>query len=88
VPSVKYRRALGREAILNQHTGLYLLMVGLSVALVTAPSPWGAASPGGCTGNATLISAGFTDPDHSPARRPDVSGHRRRVRVSHGRHDP
>ena len=34
VPSVKYRPALGREAILSQRTGLYLLMVGLSVALL------------------------------------------------------
>jgi 2-C-methyl-D-erythritol 2,4-cyclodiphosphate synthase len=34
VPSVKYRPPLGREAIISQRTGLYLLMVGLSVALV------------------------------------------------------
>jgi hypothetical protein len=46
VPLVKYRPVPGREAILG-HTGLHLLMVVLSVALVTAPSRWCAASPGG-----------------------------------------
>jgi hypothetical protein len=60
VPSVKYRPPLGREAIISQRTGLYLLMVGLSVALVIGAVTVGrriARRLG--TGNATLISAGI-----------------------------
>ncbi len=34
VPSIKYRAALGREAILSPCTGWYLMMVALSVVLV------------------------------------------------------
>ena len=60
VPSVKYRPALGREAIISQRTGFYLLMVGLSVVLVIGAVTLGrriARRLG--TGNATLISAGL-----------------------------
>lgn len=48
VPSVKYLPALGREDIISQRTGLYLLMVGLSAVLVIgAVTSLGAASPDG-----------------------------------------
>jgi disulfide bond formation protein DsbB len=60
VPSVKFPPALGREAILSQRTGLYLLVVGLSVALVIGAVTVGRRIAGRLgTGNATLISAGF-----------------------------
>jgi hypothetical protein len=58
VPSVKYRPALGGEAIMSQRTGLYLLMVGLSVALLIGAIALGSRLVGRLgTGNATLISA-------------------------------
>ena len=60
VPSIKYRPALGREAIISKRTGLYLLMVGLSVALVIGAVALGrriARQLG--TKNATFISAGL-----------------------------
>ena len=60
VPSIKYRPALGREAMISERTGLYLLMVGLSVALVIGAVTLGrriARQLG--TGNATCISAGL-----------------------------
>jgi len=47
VPSVKYLPALGREDIISQRTGLYLLMVGLSAVLVIGAVTLGAASPDG-----------------------------------------
>ena len=58
VPSIKYRPPLGREAIISQRTGLYLLMVGLSVVLLIGVVTLGrriARRLG--TGNATFISA-------------------------------
>jgi hypothetical protein len=58
VPSMKYRPPLGREAIISQRTGLYLLMVALSVALVIGAVTLGRGIAGRLgTGNATLISA-------------------------------
>jgi hypothetical protein len=58
VPSVKYRPTLGREAIISQCNELYLLMVGLSVALLIAAVTLGRGIAGRLgTGNATLISA-------------------------------
>ena len=60
VPWIKYRPALGREAIICERTGLYLLMVGVSVALVIGAVTLGrriARQLG--TGNATLISGGL-----------------------------
>ena len=60
VPSVKYRPALGREAIISQRTGFYLLMVGLSVVLVIGAVTLGRRITRRLgTGNATLISAGL-----------------------------
>ena len=47
VPSVKYLPALGREDIISQRTGLYLLMVGLSAVLLIGAVTLGAASPDG-----------------------------------------
>lgn len=60
VPSVKYRPALGREDIISQRSGLYLLMVGLSVALLIGAVTLGRRIGRRLgTGNATLISAGL-----------------------------
>jgi len=47
VPSVKYLPALGREDIISQRTGLYLLMVGPSAVLLIGAVTLGAASPDG-----------------------------------------
>ena len=49
VPSVKFQPALGREAILSQRTGLYLLMVGLWVALMIGAVTVGLRIAGGWT---------------------------------------
>ena len=58
VPSVKYRPALGREDIISQRTGLYLLMVGLSAVLLIGAVTLGRRITRRLgTGNATLISA-------------------------------
>ena len=60
VPWTKYPPALGREDIISQRTGLYLLMVGLSVALAIGAVTLGRRTTRGLgTGNATLIIAGL-----------------------------
>ena len=58
VPSIKYAPALSSEAIISQRNGLYLLMVGLSVALVIGTVTLGRLITRHLgTGNATFISA-------------------------------
>lgn len=53
-------QALGREDIISRRTGLYLLMVGLSVTLAIGAVTLGRRITRRLgTGNATLISAGL-----------------------------
>lgn len=60
VPWTKYPPALGREDIISRRTGLYLLMVGLSVTLAIGAVTLGRRITRRLgTGNATLISAGL-----------------------------